>query len=165
MQERSPYAGARSVDRREQVLACLLAAAAHLGADAAVLVVLGVALALLATGAAYRHARLNRCANDGDLGLGLAGHDAAGGVADVGAVEAPANAAHHLWHVALAQVRVGATRTHRGTVDAGLDTAHDRIAIATGRLRMGLEHVSNRHVGSLSARGETEDDRAGATRW
>ena len=144
---------AHSVDRREQVVACLLAAAAHLGADAAVLVVLGVVLALLAAGAAYRHARLNRCANDGDLGLGLAGHDAAGGVADVGAVEAPANAAHHLWHIALAQVRVGATRTHHGTVDAGLDTAHDHIAIATGRLRMGLEHLSNRHFGSLSVAG------------
>jgi hypothetical protein len=125
-----------SCDRREQVIACLLAVAAHLGANSAMLVVLGVALALLVTGAACPHARLNRCANDGNIGLSLAGHDAAGSLANVGAVEAQANAAHQLRQVALAEVRVGAACTRGGTFDAGLDTAHDHIAIATGRLRM-----------------------------
>src|SRR5512132_1257629 len=67
-----------SAHGREQVAARLLAAAAHGGADAAVLVVLGVALALLVTGAACHHAGFDRRADDADVGLGLAGHDAAG---------------------------------------------------------------------------------------
>ena len=136
------------MNRCEQAVARLLAAAAHLRADAAVLVVLGVALALLATGAASRHAGLNRCTDDGDIEGGLAGHDAAGCVAKVGAVETQANAAHQLRQLGLAEVRVGTARTHGRTVDASLDAAHDHIAIATGRLRMRLEHLSNRHFGS-----------------
>jgi hypothetical protein len=51
--------------------------------------------------------------------------------------------------VPLADVGIGAARTRGGAVDAGLDTAHDHIAIATGRLRMRLEHLSNRHLPSF----------------
>ena len=148
-----------SAERSEQVVARLLAAAAHLGANTAVLVVLGVALALFATGAACHDARLNRCANNADVRCGLAGHDAAGGLAQVGAVETKANAAHQLLQVALAEVGIGATRTRGGAVDAGLNTAHHHIAIAAGWLRMRLEHLSNRHFSSFRRRGgETEDD-------
>jgi hypothetical protein len=147
---RRPFTPASgSADRREQVVARLLAAAAHLGASAAVLVVLGVALALLATGAACHHARLNRCADDADIRRALAGDDTAGGLANVSAVEAQANAAHQLLQVGLAEVGVGAARTRGGAVDAALDTANDHIAIATCRLRMRLEHLSNRHFHSL----------------
>jgi hypothetical protein len=118
-----------------------------------VLVVLGVALALLATGAACHYARLNRCADDADIRRSLAGYDTAGGLANVGAVEAQANAAHQLLQVGLAEVGVGAARTRGGAVDAGLDTAHDHIAIAIGRLRMRLKHLSNRHFHSLEVAG------------
>jgi hypothetical protein len=135
-----------SADRHEQVLACLLAAAAHLGADAAVLVMLGVALALRATGAACHGAAFKRRADDADIGRGLAGHDAAGGIADVGAVEAEANAADQILQVALAEVSIGAAGTDSGAVAARLDTAHEGIEIADGRLGMRLEHLSNGHL-------------------
>jgi hypothetical protein len=135
-----------SADRREQVLACLLAAATHLGADAAVLVMLGVALALRTTGAACHQAAFKRCANHADVGCGLAGHDAAGGIADVSAVEAEANAADEILYVALAEVSVGAGGTGSGAVAARLDTAHERIEIADARRGMRLEHLSNGHL-------------------
>jgi hypothetical protein len=135
-----------SADRREQVLACLLAAATHLGADAAVLVMLGVALALRTTGAACHQAAFKRCANHADVRRGLADHDAAGGIADVGAVEAEANAADQVPHAALAKVSVGAAGTGSGAVAARLDTAHERIKIADRRCGMRLEHLSNGHL-------------------
>ena len=135
-----------SADRREQVLACLLAAATHLGARAAVLVMLGVALALRTTGAACNQAAFKRCANHADVGRGLAGHDAARGIADVGAVEAEANAADQILHAALGEVSVGAAGTGSGAVAARLDTAHERIEIAGRRYGMRLEHLSNGHL-------------------
>jgi hypothetical protein len=125
-------------------------ATAHRGADAAVLVVLGVSLALRATGAARHHAGLHRRADDADVGRALAGHDSAGRFADVGAVEAEANAADQLRHVALAEVRVGTARARLGAVAARLDTAHEGIEIAAGRLGMRLEHLSNGHLASFS---------------
>ena len=126
------------------------------GADPAVLVVFSVALALLATGAAYRHARLNRCPNDGALGRRLAGHDAAGGVAHVGAVEAQANAAHQLRHVALAEEPVASAQL----VDTAAQSMHastqrtitSRSPLAGG-CGLGLEHLSNRHLGSSRVAG------------
>ena len=56
----------------------------------------GVPLALLATGAAGRGAGLDRCADDAEIERGLSGHDAAGGLAGVGAVETEANAPDQL---------------------------------------------------------------------
>ena len=135
-----------SGDRREQVLACLLAAATHLGADAAVLVMLGVALALRTTGAACHQAAFERCANHADVGRGLAGHDAAGVIADVRAVETEANAADQILHAGLAEVSVGAAGTGSGAVAARLDTAHERTEIADRRCGMRLEHLSNDHL-------------------
>jgi hypothetical protein len=75
---------------REQVVACLLAAAAGSEADAAVLVVLLVPLTHVATCAARRRTGLNRCAEDIDIdidiGRGLAREGVARGVAGVSAV-------------------------------------------------------------------------------
>jgi hypothetical protein len=150
-----------SADRREQVLAGLLAAAAHPGADAAVLVVLGVALALRAAGAAGHQAAFERCANHPDIGFGLAGHDAAGGSADVGAVEAAANAAEQILHPALGEVRVGAAGTGSGAVGARLDTAHEHIEVGDGRRGMRLEHLSDSHVLSWAGIGSANAARPG----
>ncbi len=63
--------------RGEEVVAYLLAAAAGSGADATVVVVLGVPVTLLAAGATGRRAGLDRCAEDANIGRGLAGDDAA----------------------------------------------------------------------------------------
>ena len=135
-----------SADRREQGLAGLLATAAHPGADAAVLMMLGVAIALRATGAACHHAAFERCAHHADVGRGLAGHDAAGGLADVRAVEAAANTADQILHAAFAEVGVGAAGTRGGAVGTRLDTAHEHIEIADRRCGMRLEHLSNGHL-------------------
>ena len=104
-------------------MACLLAAAAHLGADAAVLVMLGVAPALRTTGAACHQAAFERCANHADVGRGLAGHDAAGGIADVRAVETEANAADQVPDVVFAETRVRAADASGGAVEAVVDAA------------------------------------------
>jgi hypothetical protein len=83
-----------------------------------VLVVLGVPLTLLATGTTGRRTGLDRCAEDADIGRGLAGEDAARGVAGVGAIEVEANAADQLLHVLLAETGVGAAGAGSGTVEA-----------------------------------------------
>jgi hypothetical protein len=111
---------------------------------------LGVALALRATGAACHQAAFKRCANHADVGRGLTGHDAAGGIADVGAVEAEANAADQILHLAIPEVSVGAAGTGSGALAARLDTAHERIEIADRRCGMRLEHRSNGQRALLS---------------
>jgi hypothetical protein len=92
-----------------------------------VLVVLGVPLTLLATGTTGRRTGLDRCAEDADIGRGLAGEDAARRVAGVGAIEVEANAADQLPHVLLAETGVGAAGARSGTVEALVDTAQERV--------------------------------------
>jgi hypothetical protein len=109
----------------------------------------GVPLALLATRAASHRAGLDRCPHDAEIDRGLAGHDAAGGLAGVCAVEAEANAPDQLLQVLLAEAGVGAAGTGTGTVEALLDTAQERVAIKGARLRMRLYQFSNCHFPSF----------------
>ena len=89
-----------SGDRLEQFLAGLLAAAALLGARAAVLhAVLGVLLALVAAAAARGDARLQHRAGQVGVVLGLPADDALGRRADVSAVEIQADALGQLSRV------------------------------------------------------------------
>ena len=85
------------------------------------LVVGRVLLALLAAGAAGHRARLDRRAEDAEIGLGLSDEDSAGGTAGIGAVEAEANAADQLLYVRLAEVGVGAV------VHAAVQSTHSSI--------------------------------------
>ena len=55
-----------------------------------------------------------------------------------GAVEAKANAAHHLADVVLREIGVGAARAACGTVEARFDTAQERVTINACRLWMQL---------------------------
>jgi hypothetical protein len=110
-------------NRCDQVGAGLLAAAADLRANAAVLVIGGIPLALITTRLAGRRAGFDHCPEDAEIRRGLTYHDPGGGVAGVGAVEAEANAAHHLVHVVLRKIGVCTTRAARGTVEALFDTA------------------------------------------
>ena len=117
---------------------------------------LGVALALGTTRAARHQAALERRANHAEVRLGLPGHDAAGDIADVGAVEAGANAADQILHLRLAEVGVGAAGTGSAALAARLDAAHEHIEIADRRSGMRLEHRSNGHLlSSLPAAGHT----------
>jgi len=56
----------------------------------------GVTLALLAAAAAGCRAGFDRGANDTEIGRGLADHDAAGRLAEVGAVKVDSNAVDQL---------------------------------------------------------------------
>ncbi|HXV02267.1 MAG TPA: hypothetical protein VFP24_01720, partial [Gaiellaceae bacterium] len=66
------------LDHRKEIAARLLAPAADLGADPAVLVMLGVSLALLGRCTTCRCARLDRCPDHAGFRFGLPGHDATG---------------------------------------------------------------------------------------
>jgi hypothetical protein len=110
-----------------------------------VLVVGGVPVTLLGTGEAGDATGFDHCADKTQVSGCLAGHDAAGRVADLGAVEAEANATHHLLHVVLSEIGVGTTRTARGTIEALVDAAQHRAAIEAGRLWMRLNDLVKSH--------------------
>ena len=99
----------------------------------------------LGTCAARRAAGHEGRAQHYHVGLGLASGDAAGGHARVGAVEVEANATHHVGGIGLREVGVGADHAGCRAVGARLHTARDCVAIADGRLRVGLEHLLNVH--------------------
>ena len=167
-----PPPSALITDRGDQVAAGLVAATADLGADAAVLVVGRVLLALVGAGAAGYRARFDRRAEDAEIGLGLPAEDSAGGTAGIGAVEAEANAADQLLYVRLAEVGVGAACARSRAVDALVDTAQKQVAVGGDGARVRLEHFVNRHVTLLSARAgsvrfctQHVDTREAAQRW
>jgi hypothetical protein len=117
-----------------------------------VLVVGGVLLALVPARAAGYGAGLERAAEKAEIRLGLPHEDAAGGVADVGAIQAEANAAELFLYVRLSEVGIGVGNARRRTLDAVLDAAHQQVAIERARPWVRLEDVSNRHVALLSRR-------------
>ena len=105
----------------------------------------GVPLALLATAAAGCRAGFDHDADDTQVGRGLADHDAAGRLAEVGAVEVDSDAGDQVLQVFLAEAGVGAAGAGSGTFDALLDAAQERVAIKAARLWMRVEYFSNRH--------------------
>ena len=116
----------------------------------------GVPVTLLGTGEAGNATGFDHCADKAQVRFGLAGHDAAGRVADLGAVEADSNAAHHLPHVVLSEIGVGTTRTAGGTIEALVDAAQHGVAIEDSRRWMQLKDLLKRHVSPFA--------RASATR-
>lgn len=146
-------------DRREKVIAGLLATVTDLGANTAMLMVGGMALALLRAGEAGRRTGFDDGADDAEIGLRLARHDAASGLARVGAIEAEPNATHHLLHVALDEIGVRTARTAGSTVEALSDTAQDSVVIQACRAWMQLDDLLKGHVLSFrsgSQRGDLE---------
>ena len=132
--------------RREQIATRLLAATADLRADAAVIMVRRVALALNGARTTHDDARLDRCPNDAQIDFGLAGQDAADRVADIGAVEIEPDGPDQLQCVWLAKTGVGAAGARGGTVVAVVNTAQEQVTIQADRPGMSLDDVSNRHV-------------------
>jgi hypothetical protein len=138
-----------SADRREKVIASLFAAAAGRRADAAVLVVGGVLVALLGTREAGRRASFEYCADEVKIGFGLPCHDPASRIAGVGAVEVEPNAPDQLWQIALRQTGVCAGGTAGGAIDTFLDAAKESIAIQAARIWMQVDDLSKSHGPSL----------------
>jgi hypothetical protein len=117
----------------------------------------GMPLALITTGLAGRCTGLDHCPHDAKIRRRLTDHDPGGSGARVGAVEAEANAAHHLVHVVLCEIGVGTTRAVGATVEALFDTAQKRVVIDSCRFWMCLDYVLNRHVSLLSRSGHEHD--------
>jgi hypothetical protein len=114
------------------------------------MVVVGrVAIALLGAGTTRDNARLDRCAHDTELGLGLTGHDPARRVAHVGAVETEPNAPHQLGQVRLAEAGIRAAGARGGTVEALVNAPQDEVAIKADGPGMPLDDFSDRHVHSV----------------
>jgi hypothetical protein len=126
-------------ERSEQFRAGLLAAAAGLGADTAVLVMGCVLLALLGAEAACPQAGFEQAPRQPRFGARLSRQHLSGGVADVGAVEAQSNAVTQLLDVLLREVGVSARRAIDEAGETLLDAAHERFAWLP--LRMGGEQL------------------------
>jgi putative membrane protein len=135
-----------SAHRREQIATRLLAATTDLRADAAVIMVRRVVLALNGARTTHDDARLDRCPNDAQIDFGLAGQDAADRVADIGAVEIEPDGPDQLQCIWLAKTGVGAAGARGGTVVAVVNTAQEQVTIQAHRPGMSLDDVSNRHV-------------------
>jgi hypothetical protein len=106
----------------------------------------GVPVALLRTREAGDGTGFDDCADEAQIRRGLAGHDAAGRVAGIGAVEAETYAANHLPHVVLGEIGVGAAGTAGATIEALGDAAQERVVIEARRLWMRLNDLSIGHV-------------------
>ena len=110
----------------EEVVAYLLAASTHLGAEAAVLVVGSVPLALLGAGQAGHRTGFDARTDEAKVGRRLPCQDAAVGVANVGAVEVEPYAPNQVGALVLAETVVGAGGTASDAVHTLLNAAHDQ---------------------------------------
>jgi hypothetical protein len=77
----------------------------------------GVEVALACTDGAGRRTGFDHCPHEAKIRRRLPGHDAAGGVALVGAVETQSNDAYRLLDIGFAQAGVGTGRTAGSTVE------------------------------------------------
>lgn len=133
-----------SAERGQRVRARLLAPAARLGAHTAMLMVLGVALALFSAVAARLHTRLEDRCHHRRLNLGLPTQDLAGRLADVGAIEVEADTARQLRYISLGEARVGASGAALCAGEALLDAACQRLRVGRGR-RVRSKHFLDGH--------------------
>jgi hypothetical protein len=146
MQPLLPVTRPRSAHCREQSAAGILAPAAGLGADTAVLVVWRVTLAFVPAHTAGQRTCFDHGAKNGQISFGLTDRDPGGRRADVAAVEAEANAPSHVPDVRLSQVRIRATRASIRTVRALGDTANERRAVNARRLGVCIDDLLDGHA-------------------
>jgi hypothetical protein len=133
--------GGLSRDRREDVVAGLLAVTASLGAHPAVLIVGGVVLALVAAQTASLGTRLEGGPRHLRLEGRLTGEDPTRGIAHVSAVEVEPDAAGEGLGVVLAEAGVRASCATLSTVEAGLYARNERPGVHGSGARVGLQHL------------------------
>ena len=141
MSRPSETRGGLSRDRREDVVAGLLAVTASLGARSAVLIVGGVVLALVAAQTASLGARLKGGPRHLRLEGRLTGEDPTRGIAHVCAVEVEPDAAGEGLGVVLAEAGVRASCATLSTVEAGLYARNERPGVHGSGARVGLQHL------------------------
>ena len=117
-----------------ECVARLLALAAGFGTDPAMLHV-GVSLALFGTDSAGGRACLESDGEHLRLERRLAGDDAPGRVAEVGAIEVEPDAPVQSFWIRLAEAGVGAGRTRLSAVETGANTGGQCVT-GEGRLRV-----------------------------
>src|SRR5215469_3703601 len=111
---------------------------------------LRMVLAFVTTHFAGLHAGLESGARRRGVEGSLAREDPSGRLADVGAIEAEADAADHRLHLRLREIRVGVGGAGLGTVEARLDAFHERDRIHGWLTEVGLgQWCSVRHGCSL----------------
>ena len=115
--------------RGQNLITCLLAAAADLGADAAVFHVLAVPLALSAADKADLGTRMEDRSPHRHVKLGLAGDDLANSAAHIGAGEVKADAAHKPVAHLFSKARISAGGASLRAIKAGLNTLLQHGAI------------------------------------
>src|SRR4051812_48179757 len=136
----------RAAKRREQVIAGALAPAALLGGQTAVLMVMGVTLALRGARATRGQACLERRKLHVRVGVGLAAEDAAGVNARVGAIEAEPDAASQRFNIGLGEARVGADHARCGARDARVDARRERGDVGDDWRPMRSQDLFDAHV-------------------
>ena len=133
------------VRSRRDGLDCLatsfLAAAARFCADAAMLMIAGMPLALLRAHAASLGASLQRHGDDLLVGARASRPQRARGNADIGAVEVEADALTKLGHHVLGEASVGAGGAALSTGVAFLDTADEGLVHVALNAGMGRDHI------------------------
>jgi len=107
-------------------------------------------LAFLAARATRGRTRFECQAEHTEISLCLPRQRTARRVAEIAAVQTEPNASQHVLDVGLGEASVGAARAAQGALRALADAAEEQLAVEVARARMGLHHVSNRHVGSPS---------------
>jgi hypothetical protein len=127
--------------RRQQLFACLFTSATDLGANTAVLMVIGVPLTLLPTKPARLSARVHDHPRQLRLKLRLPAYDSLCRSTDIAAVLAQADTADEGGDVVLAEIGVGAGGTALGTVRARLDAVSKCTGLDDGARRVRLQHL------------------------
>jgi hypothetical protein len=117
----------RKSDSAQGAFAGLFAAAADLGANPAMLVVLRVPVAFVRAEAAGEGAGFEQRANEFFVGAGSARRNRSHGQAEVGAIEIKTNALPQLRDAALSDAGVGAGNAALSAIVALFDTAYQRI--------------------------------------
>jgi hypothetical protein len=137
-------------ERTQSVLTRLLASAARLGADTAMLVMVRVPLTLVGTPATRLNARLHNSAREFRHELRLPAQNSSGRNADVAAVLTRGDAAQLLLHVRLTQAGVSACRAALRAVEARVDARDQRGGVYLNGSWMRLQHLLS--VGHLHLR-------------
>jgi hypothetical protein len=154
--------------RRQQLLACLFTSATGLGANTAVLMVIGMALTLVTAQSARLSTRLHDHPRQLRLKLRLPAYDSLCRRTDIAAVLTQADTADQGGDIVLSEIGVGAGRTALGTVRARLDAVSKCTGLHDGARRVRLQHllrVRHRHLLPILSRARHLRAAYAATPW
>ncbi len=137
----------------QQVAARVLTVAAHLAADAAVLMLLAMPLAFLSTDAANIRTRLELATKNGPVHLGLPRANLAGGLADISTVVVEPNATNQFLHRLFCQAIISTCDASLSALKACFNALGQRGRLRRRTIGVRLQHfLCVRHNGYLRNR-------------